>query len=79
MFEQFEPEAVCVEFNALELFDGNADAKALHGASFGPRYAPNSRRVTINSMWVGYECHQKACEDRQELPGIEVMAVRCFK
>lgn len=79
VLEELEAEAISAELNALELLDGNTDAKALHGASFGPRYASNSYRVTIGSMWVGYECHQQSSEYRQKFAGIEVVSVCRFK
>ena len=80
VLEQFETELVATHFDAFELFDGNADAEALHGASFGSHYATGPMKVTcFASVRTGEPGQQKSRKHREELAPIEVVAVGGLK
>ena len=46
MLEEFETVTVAIQFDAFELLDRDADAKALHGECFAPHYAGLWKKVT---------------------------------
>ena len=47
VLKEVESITVGMELNALKLLNGNADAKTLHVASFGPSYASACPQVTF--------------------------------
>lgn len=79
MLEELETVTVPVEFDAFELLDRNADAKALHDAGLWPPLRSPGKVTSPPSQVRRHQRQGESKKDGQELPAVELVPVRRFK